>query len=141
MFVANIITDDLSSHAGVASVDAATCIFVLSALPPESVAAAIRNVWRTLRPGGLWFIRDYAAEDAAQHRFNAPRSQLDRNLFVRQDGTLAHYFDRDELIALLTADGMFALLDCQEVQSKTTNIKDGLSLDRLFLQIKLQKQQ
>lgn len=138
-FVADIIKDDLSERVGVDFIDFASCIFVLSALPPESLLQSVKNVWKTLRPGGEWFIRDYAANDAAQSRFDPSQSQLDENLFVRQDGTLAHYFNIKDLIEIFETDRMFQVKECKELQSKTTNIKKGIDLERKFIQIKLIK--
>lgn len=137
VFVADIIKDDLSAVVGEESVDIATSIFVLSALPPESLPHVIRNVCRTLKPDGSWFIRDYSSSDAAQHRFDPAKSQLERGLFVRQDGTLAHYFDPEELTRLMGE--LFEVLECKEVKSRTSNLKTGLNLERSFIQLKLKK--
>ena len=136
VFTADITKDDLSAQIQ-GSVDIATCIFVLSALPPETLPFVIENVWKTLKPGGSWFIRDYSSSDAAQHRFNPEKSQLSRRLFVRQDGTLAYYFEREELIDLVA--GLFEVQECKEIKSRTTNMKSGLDLERSFLQLKLKK--
>lgn len=138
VFVADILKDRLADTVTEA-VDACTTIFVLSALPPEGLPAAIKNIWQVLKPGGRWFIRDYAVNDAAQHRFDPAKSKLQKNLYVRQDGTLARYFEQEELVKELTAEGLFRVLECKEIRSKTTNRKEGLDLDRLFLQIKLEK--
>lgn len=137
VFVADIIKDDLSEH--VTGVDFATSIFVLSALPPETLPQVIRNVWRTIKPGGFWFIRDYSSSDAAQHRFDPVHSQLSTRLFVRQDGTLAYYFDPTEIVDLMTRDGLFEVHECKEVKSRTRNAKSGLDLERSFVQLKLIK--
>lgn len=139
VFVADIQKDDLGERVGVESVDIATCIFVLSALPPESLDQVIKNVWRTIKPGGFWFIRDYSIHDAAQHRFNASQSQLQTGLFVRQDGTLAHYFDPVQLQCLMERDGLFLVQECKEIKSRTSNVKTGLDLERSFIQLKLER--
>lgn len=137
VFVADIIKDDLSEIIGEASVDIATSIFVLSALPPETLPSVIKNVHKTIRPSGSWFIRDYSASDAAQHRFNPIKSKLEKGLFVRQDGTLAHYFDSNELGQLM--EELFEVVECKEVKSRTINMKTGLDLERSFIQFKLTK--
>ena len=139
VFVADVIKDDLGERVGVESVDIATCIFVLSALPPESLDHVIKNIWRTIKPGGFWFIRDYSIHDAAQHRFNASQSQLQTGLFVRQDGTLAHYFDPVQLQCLMERDGLFLVQECKEIKSRTSNVKLGLDLERSFIQLKLER--
>lgn len=138
VFVADITKDDLSVHSD-ACIDIATCIFVLSALPPETLPFVIKNVWKILKPGGSWFIRDYSSADAAQHRFNPVTSQLSPRLFVRQDGTLAHYFDPGELVRLVGEEGLFGVEECKEIKSRTRNAKSGLDLERSFIQLKLRK--
>lgn len=139
VFVADIIKDDLSSSVGQDLIDFATCIFVLSALPPETLPQVIKNVWKTIKPGGSWFIRDYSSSDAAQYRFNPDQSQLSTRLFVRQDGTLAHYFDPVEIVEMVTKEGLFDVKECKEVKSRTKNIKSGIDLERSFIQLKLIK--
>lgn len=137
VFVADVIKDDLSESVGVESVDIATSIFVLSALPPETLPQVIKNVYNTIKPGGYWFIRDYSSSDAAQHRFDPDKSRLERGLFVRQDGTLAHYFDPEELKGLM--EELFEVEEVKEVKSRTSNLKTGLDLERSFIQLKLKK--
>lgn len=141
VFVADIIKDDLLALIGGENkrVDYATCIFMLSALPPETLPQVIRNVWKTIKPGGSWFIRDYSSSDAAQHRFNPDQSQLSPRLFVRQDGTLAYYFDPQEIVELVSKDGLFSVQECKEIKSRTKNVKIGLDLERSFIQLKLKR--
>jgi methyltransferase-like protein 6 len=138
VFVADILKDRLRDRI-IEPVDGCTTIFVLSALPPEALPAAIKNIWECLKGGGWWFIRDYAVGDAAQLRFDPTKSKLQKNLYVRQDGTLANYFEKEELLELLMGSGLFRLLECKQIESKTVNKKEGLDLDRLFWQIKLEK--
>jgi methyltransferase-like protein 6 len=73
---------------------------VLSAISPEMMPAAIRNVSSVMRPGALGrvLVRDYAAGDLAQERFAAKDNQrLSENFYVRGDGTRAYYFTGDSL--------------------------------------------
>lgn len=136
VFVSDITKDDLSINVN-ECIDISTCIFVLSALPPECLPFVIENVWKTLKPNGLWFIRDYSSSDAAQHRFNPSTSQLSRRLFVRQDGTLAHYFEEEGLVNLVRE--WFEVIECKEIKSRTKNAKTGIDLERCFIQLKLKK--
>lgn len=53
-----------------AGVDLATLVFVLSALPPSAMRGALANAYRSLRPGGLLLVRDYALHDIAQLRLH-----------------------------------------------------------------------
>jgi methyltransferase-like protein 6 len=133
-FVADLTADDLSQSIPAGSIDIVTCIFVFSALPPEKFSQAIDNIKKVLKPGGLILFRDYCTDDAAQKRFKDDRKLAD-TLFVRQDGTLAYYFDKDELEGMFTEKG-FTVDLCDVIHSKTTNIKRDIDLDRYFLQAK-----
>jgi len=144
--VADITKDCLLSSFGEV-VDTVTCIFVLSALPPEKHHLAVETISSVLRPGGLLLIRDYACNDAAQNRFK-PQNQLGTNLFVRQDGTLAYFFNQGTLnLSGLKLLGELAeifrkhfdLIEEKQVESKTTNIKKELEVDRHFVQLKLRR--
>jgi hypothetical protein len=84
--------------------------------------------------GGLVLFRDYCANDAAQLRFKNDR-RLDEMLFARQDGTLAYYFQDAEIRSMFEASG-FETISTSIINSKTTNIKKGIDVDRLFLQAK-----
>jgi len=94
-FVADITKDDLIKEVPEGSVDFATLIFVLSAIEPQHMEAALANIFKTLKPGGHLFFRDYALYDQAQLRFK-PGHKLQENLYVRQDGTMAYYFSLGE---------------------------------------------
>ncbi len=102
-------------------------------------ALCFANIWNCLKPGGWWFIRDYAVGDAAQLSFDPVKSKLEKKFYARQDGTLARYFEQEELMNLLIGSELFKLLECKKIKLKTTNRKEGLDLDRLFWQIKLEK--
>lgn len=61
-FVADITRYDLTATVSAGGVDACTMIFVLSAVSPDAMPAALRNVAATLRPGtGRVLFRDYAS--------------------------------------------------------------------------------
>ena len=136
-FVADITQEGCFTKHVVEAVDAVSSIFVLSAIPPESLLEAITNIRSVLKQGGLWIIRDYAKGDAAQTRFNIDR-QLDHDLFVRQDGTLSKFFDKDQLTGLLNANG-FSIASADIIESRTTNRAKALDEERFFLQIKCNK--
>lgn len=104
-----------------------------------------------MKPGGLWLVRDYALNDAAQLRFGEDRKMTD-SLFVRQDGTLSYFFSVgtgascvvlesnsvDELSQLACRHG-FEVVSCDHVHSKTTNVKKELDVDRTFVQAKFRR--
>lgn len=113
------------------SIDLVTCIFVLSALPPEQLEQALDNI--VSKVNGYLIIRDYVKGDAAQFRFKLDR-QLGQDLYVRQDGTLARYFDLYELTESIRTRGLY-IKESKEIHTRTTNIAMGLDQPRTFLQI------
>ena len=108
-------------------------IFVLSAVPPEKHVSFLQHI-RLSSPVILF--RDYAVEDAAQKRF-AEDNKLSEVLFVRQDGTLAYYFDIDYMRGIAEQAG-YQLVSSEYVASETVNVKENLCVARRFLQCKLQ---
>jgi len=101
-FVCDLTTDPLEANVPAGEVDIVTMIFVLSAIPPEAMVRALRNVASVLRPGGVVIFRDYGQYDMAQLRFGAGH-RLEDGLYVRQDGTLAYYFDKGRPVPRLPA--------------------------------------
>ena len=83
----------------VTRVDAVLAVFVLSAVPPLRLPPFLASVCTCVRPGGVVLVRDYGIYDQAHLRFS-PAAACDASgrLFFRQDGTLARFFDRDELV-------------------------------------------
>ena len=85
-FVCDITREPLSDHVPRGTVDVCTMVFVLSAVSPEKMSDALRNVSSTMRPNGEGrvLLRDYAAGDLAQERFAARDGQrLSENFYVR----------------------------------------------------------
>jgi len=85
------------------TVDVVILIFIFSALAPKQWQQAIRNIWATLKPGGVVLFRDYGRGDLAQVRFKKGR-YLDENFYIRGDGTRVYFFDEDELRRLWSGD-------------------------------------
>ncbi|TYZ57359.1 hypothetical protein PybrP1_012959 [[Pythium] brassicae (nom. inval.)] len=134
-FVCDVARDELSGVAP-GSVDIALLVFVLSALPPASVAPTLRKVFTALRPGGLVCFRDYGLYDLAMRR-NAKR--LSPSLYYRSDGTLAYFFSKADLAAYFERQCGFRALESEYCTVRLTNRKKGVSMDRVWLHAKFQK--
>ncbi|KAI9189572.1 hypothetical protein H9P43_001005 [Blastocladiella emersonii ATCC 22665] len=136
-FVADLTVDDLTKTIPPAGVDILSFIFVLSAIAPEHMDAAVANIARVVKPGGIVLFRDYALYDQAQLRFK-PGHRLEDGLYVRQDGTMAYYFTTEILASLFTRHG-FAVSSNQYVVKETVNRKEGARMDRIFVQARFTK--
>ncbi|XP_077382760.1 tRNA N(3)-cytidine methyltransferase METTL6 [Festucalex cinctus] len=137
VFQCDLTRDDLRDNVPEGSVDAATLIFVLSAIHPDKMALAVRNIHRVLKTGGAVLFRDYGVHDHAMRRFKAS-SKLADNFYVRQDGTRSYFFSKDFLATLFSEAG-FRCVANEYVQRETVNKKEGLCVPRVFLQSKFIK--
>ncbi|XP_057690130.1 tRNA N(3)-methylcytidine methyltransferase METTL6-like [Corythoichthys intestinalis] len=139
VFQCDLTRDDLRDNIPEGSVDVATLIFVLSAIHPDKMALAVRNIHRALKTGGAVLFRDYGVHDHAMRRFKAS-SKLAENFYVRQDGTRSYFFSKDFLAALFSEAG-FRCVANEYVRRETVNKKEGLCVPRVFLQSKFIKLQ
>ncbi len=131
-FACDITKDDpLLAVVPAGSLDIITAIFCLSALKPDTIAPAIARLATLLKPGaGKVLFRDYCRYDEAQLRFT---EKMGDNYHARGDGTLAYYFDKDEICALFEGNGFRA--ERVEVFSKEIiNRKESLAMHRLWIQ-------
>ncbi|KAL0034409.1 hypothetical protein WJX79_000775 [Trebouxia sp. C0005] len=122
-FVADITCDDLSAEVPVSSVDMCTMVFVLSAITPAKMPAAVANVARVLKAGrGRVLVRDYAEGDLAQLRLSGPtrNQRLSHNFYVRSDGTQAYYFSKESLMKLFLDAGF----TCQDYKVHERQIEN-----------------
>ncbi|KAK3096524.1 hypothetical protein FSP39_001001 [Pinctada imbricata] len=138
-FVCDITKDNLTDEVMANSVDLVTMIFVLSAIHPDKMEAALSNICKVLKPGGCLLFRDYGLYDYAMLRF-APGHKLSENFYVRQDGTRAYYFTTEKLTSLMASSGFVtAQSSCDYIQRETVNKKEGLCVPRIFVQGKFTK--
>jgi len=136
-FQSDITTDDLCQNVPENSVDLVTMIFVLSAIHPEKMKEAIENVFKVLKPGGKLLFRDYGLYDHAMLRF-APGHKIFDNFYVRQDGTRAYYFSLEK-VAELMESARFKVEQCEYIHRRTVNVKEGVDVERIFVQGKFCK--
>lgn len=126
------------------SADAATLIFLLSAMAPAGQAAAMRNVGAALRVGGVACVRDYAVGDLAATRLASratPRSldagddaAADGSVFLaRGDGTRAFFFSEAALVRLFKGAG-FSLVRVTTIVRTKTNRRTGAVMERRWVQ-------
>ncbi|KAF9107555.1 Methyltransferase-like protein 6 [Mortierella sp. AM989] len=139
-FVCDLTKDPLTDTIPAGSLDVISSIFVLSAIPAEKLEAAIKNITSVMKPGGMLCFRDYAVYDAAQVKFSSnPGHMLDTNLYVRQDGTMSHFFSAEQIQGLFEKEG-YTTVECDYVHRETINRAMEMSIDRRFLQAKFIKQ-
>lgn len=92
----DISSDELPPGVREGSVDVVLLVFIFSALSPKQWDAAVKNIWRVLKPGGEVCFRDYGKGDLTQVRFKNGRL-LEDNFYIRGDGTRVYFFEEDEL--------------------------------------------
>ena len=100
--VCDVINDPLPTSVG--QCDLVLCLFVLSAMAPESMPLVMKKLYDTLRPGGRILVRDYGQYDEAQMRFKKG-SKLSDNFYVRQDSTCSYFFSLEYLEQLCRGAG------------------------------------
>ncbi|KAH3835358.1 tRNA N(3)-methylcytidine methyltransferase METTL6-like [Dreissena polymorpha] len=137
-FQCDITQDVVTDNVPAISVDVVTMIFVLSAIHPDKMIMALKNIFEVLKPDGCLLLRDYGLYDYAMLRFT-PGHKLAENFYVRQDGTKAFYFTIEKLTSLASEAG-FSVNTCEYVHRKTVNKKEGLCVPRIFVQAKFVKQ-
>ncbi|XP_063308357.1 tRNA N(3)-methylcytidine methyltransferase METTL6 isoform X2 [Pelobates fuscus] len=138
-FQCDLTKDELTDTITEESVDVATLIFVLSAIHPDKMQIAVRNIYKVLKPGGYVLFRDYGLHDYAMLRFKSG-SRLGDNFYVRQDGTRSYFFTNEYLLQLFTEAGYEEVLN-EYVFRETVNKKEGLCVPRIFVQSKFRKPQ
>lgn len=114
-------------------VDALLAVFVLSAVPPPRLPTFLASVCACVRPGGFVLVRDYGVYDQAHLRFSPSGNG---RLFKRQDGTLARFFELDELRDAVLAGAGGVRLVSQEAEWHTVDVRNGaerISMRRVFV--------
>lgn len=117
--------------------DIVSMVFVLSAIDPAKMQMAVDNINNVLKPGGLVLFRDYAIYDKAMLRFSE-QSKIADQFYVRQDGTRAYFFTKDQLLRLFT-NCNFQCQSIHYVNRETVNNATKDKYSRIFLQAKFIK--
>ena len=109
--------------------DGALLLFCLSAVPPSKFSTSISNISTCLKPGGLLLFRDYGHLDDSQlHLLPSCVKEkgriLDENTYVKQDGTICHYFSLKEVEELFIEAG-FEVLELEYIQRQYANRGEG----------------
>ena len=73
----------------------------------------------------------------AMFRFG-PNSKVGPRRYVRQDGTMAYFFEKEEIELLIKKCG-FETVSLEYVERRTINKKEGVDVPRIFLQGKFRK--
>lgn len=130
------------------AMDIASLIFVLSAIDPGKMSLVVENLSKVLKPGGLVLFRDYAKYDKAMLRFGKD-SKISDQFYVRQDGTRAYFFTKDQLLDIFNAQpnkekdpcgpsgrAKFHCQSIEYVRRETVNNATKAKYARVFLQAK-----
>lgn len=139
-FVADLTDDkvDFSKELDGRQMDLVSLVFVLSAVDPQNMAKFVENISKKIiKPGGLVLFRDYAIYDKAMLRFNE-QSKICDQFYVRQDGTRAYFFAKEQLSKLFEASD-FKTESIEYVRRETTNKATSEKFSRVFLQAKFRR--
>jgi len=136
----NVITEALPLSADVqGQLDVVLCMFVLSAIVPQQQLGVLKKLAADMKYGARLCFRDYGRYDEAQLRFKKG-SKIQDNLYVRADGTMAYYFELNELKEACRQAG-FAPVEgrCGYVRVQQTNRSQGKARHRVFVQAVFEK--
>lgn len=133
-FVCDITSDQLHLSVPRKSIDICSAMFVLSAIPPEKLDAAVLNIKQILKLGGIVILRDYGQYDCAQLRFKKGHKMAD-DFYVRQDGTFSYYFTTELMEAAFKKHG-FDTIENQYIKKIVVNRKENITMNRVFIQSK-----
>ena len=138
--VCDVVNDDIPLPNEVQSnLDMILCLFVISAISFELQKQVFQKLANQLKIGGKLLFRDYGRYDEAQLRFKKG-SKVQDNLYVRNDGTLAFYFELGELTAMCASVGLIAVENrCGYIRIAQANRQQGKARHRVFVQAVFEK--
>jgi methyltransferase-like protein 6 len=110
-------------------------VFFLSALDEAGVSNTLDAVARSLRPGGVVYVRDYAVGDAKDapggDRAFSEDQRVAKGAYLRGDGTLARFFEARALRSDFEAAGLHG--EFEAVTWDLVNRKKEMTVTRQFL--------
>ena len=113
-------------------------MFSLSAIDPDKMQQAVRNVAGVLNRGGVLWFRDYAEADQAQLKFKKG-SRIKQNFYARGDGTRAYFFRVAELDEIMTKAGLEPMGDTRLIERVLLNRKTGQNMHRVWIHGRFQR--
>ena len=114
--------------------DIVLCMFVISAINPDQQQQVFNKLANSMKIGGRLLFRDYGRYDEAQLRFKKG-SKIQENLYVRNDRTMAYYFDLSDLMKLCQNAGLMEIEGrCGYIRVQQTNRGQGKARHRVFVQ-------
>lgn len=117
--IALIADDLLAADLAPGSFDAVVAVHVIHLQPEPVRRAMVNRLWSLARDGGLIAMANYATEEPG---FRTWEPYPERNTRVDPKGKLVHFFDAEDVAALLPPD-RFALLTCEVAD--LTEVPDG----------------
>jgi methyltransferase-like protein 6 len=132
-FVADIAKDSVPDELAENPVDLGIMLFVLSAIHPDHMPQAWKFAANCIKSGGLLFFRDYGIFDMAQMRLKSS-SRLGKSQYVRCDGTLTYFFEKEQLEEMAKSAG-FEILQSAYHRRTVKNRKEGLEMRRVWVQM------
>lgn len=125
-------------HIEQGSLDIIMLIFTLSALKPEEMRSAIKNLTTLLKPNGMILFRDYARFDLTQLRFKG-NALLRENYYIRSDGTTSYFFTKDYVEEIFTNAGQLIQVELKQDNRLLVNRSKGIKMCRCWIQGKFRK--
>lgn len=129
---ADLVKDEIVSHIPSGGCDILLIMFVLSAVNPNNMDAFMDHAVKGLKRGGRLLFRDYGRYDMAQLRFK-PSRRIQDNLYARQDGTLAYFFDINELDELFRRHGLVKVKS-EYIRRCIRNRRTSMDMHRVWIQ-------
>lgn len=98
---------------------------------------SVNHVRHCIKEGGLLFFRDYGRlDDSQMHLLPSCLKDTGRVLghdtYVKQDGTICHYFDKDEVRDIFERNG-FEVIELEWVRRQYMNRGEGKARRRTWL--------